>query len=66
MKNIYLNGVLNFRVYLCMINKQKQWKYIVNKLKKNEKKNNSKDSPHIPFNHANDKKLSERRFEWEN
>ena len=33
MKNMYLNGVLNFRVYLCVIKK----KYIVNKPKKRRK-----------------------------
>jgi len=34
MKNAYLNGVFNFRVYLRVIKKQK---YIVNKLKKTRK-----------------------------
>jgi hypothetical protein len=34
MKNDYLNGVFNFKVYLCVIKKQK---YIVNKPKKRRK-----------------------------
>jgi hypothetical protein len=39
MKNAYLNGVLNFRVYLLVIKnkKQKKQKYIDNKVKKRRK-----------------------------
>jgi len=38
MKNAYLNGVLNFRVYLLVIkNKKQKKKYIDNKVKKRRK-----------------------------
>jgi len=51
MKNAYLNGVLNFKVYLRVIQKKKR--IIVNKPKKRtkiRKKNMSKDSSYILVN----------------
>jgi len=50
MKNAYLNGMFNFRVYQCVIQKKKNKNTLLINQKQEEKqeKNTSKYSPYIP------------------
>jgi hypothetical protein len=50
MKFFYVNGVFNFRFYLCVIQKKNKHTLLINR------RNTSKKSPHIPVNCVERKK----------